>query len=262
MAVIPEIIKTLDSFNSVRLGEMDNVKLMDRNDTKYLLPANRIPDLLIVMQKRYRVLEINSTRISSYETLYLDTPDFIFFNQHVTERTGRVKVRYRSYKSTGITFLEIKKKSKKNRTIKWRMENSLSGSFFDENAIGFVNSHIKFDCKDLKPVLLNSFKRMTFVGFDTPERVTIDLDLSFSSTEGGNSIGLPLISVVELKSEGPASRSPFSAIIKQFSSYPTGFSKYCIGCAMLYDLPLKNSLKPNILLINRIENEYNGYLSA
>ncbi|HBC77289.1 MAG TPA: hypothetical protein DEO60_00950 [Bacteroidales bacterium] len=262
MEVISEILKILDSFNSVRLGEMDNVKLMDRNDTKYLLPANRIPDLLLLMQKRYRVLEINNIRISSYDTLYLDTPDFTLFNQHVTGRPGRVKVRYRSYKSTGNTFLEIKKKTKKDRTVKWRMENSSSGSSFDENTIGFVNSHIKFNCNDLKPVLSNSFKRMTFVGFDTPERITIDLDLSFSSISGNNRIGLPLISVVELKSEGPASRSPFSGIIKQFSSYPTGFSKYCIGCVMLYDLPLKNSLKPNILLINRIENEYNGYLSA
>lgn len=261
MTVISEILKILDSFNSVRLEEMDKVKLMDRIDTKYLLPANRVPDLLMTMQERYRVLEINDSRISSYETLYLDTNDYIFFNQHVTGRTGRVKVRYRNYKSTGITFLEIKKKSKKDRTVKWRMENSLSDGSCNEDAIEFINSHIKFKYEELKPVLSNSFKRMTFVGFDTPERITIDLDLSFSSMEG-NSIGLPLISIVELKSEGPASRSPFSGIIKQFSNYPTGFSKYCIGCAMLYDLPLKNNLKPNILLINRIENEYNGYLSA
>jgi hypothetical protein len=259
--VISEIINIVNSFNSIRLGEMDNVKLMERIDTKYLLPANRIPDLLMMMKERYRVLEISNNRISSYETLYLDTPDYIFFNQHVTGRTGRVKVRYRNYKSTGITFLEIKKKSKKNRTVKWRIENSLSGSSCDEKAIEFINSHIKLRGEDLKPVLSNSFKRMTFVGFDTPERITIDLDLSFSSVQG-NSIGLPLISIVELKSEGLASRSPFTRIIKQFSSYPTGFSKYCIGCAMLYDLPLKNSLKPHILLINRIENEYNGYLSA
>jgi hypothetical protein len=261
MELISEITRILDSFNSVGLGEMDNVKLMDRIDTKYLLPANRVPDLLRMMQEMYRVLEISNSRISLYETLYLDTPGYFFFNQHVTGRTGRVKVRYRNYKSTGITFLEIKKKSKKNRTVKWRMENSLSGSSFNEKAIEFIHSHLELNCEELKPVLSNSFKRMTFVGFNTPERITVDMDLTFSSVEG-KSIGMPLISIVELKSEGLASRSPFSGIIKQFSGYPTGFSKYCIGCAMLYDLPLKNSLKPNILLINRIENEYNGYLSA
>jgi hypothetical protein len=259
--MISEIITILDSFNSVRLAEMDKVKLMDRVDTKYLLPANRVPDLLMMMQGRYRVLEINNSRISSYETVYLDTPDYFFFNQHVTGRTGRIKVRFRNYKSTGSTFLEIKKKTKKNRTVKWRIENSLSDSICNEKAIEFINSHVQLSSEVLKPVLTNSFERVTFVGFNTLERITIDLNLSFSSSEG-NSIGLPLVAVVELKSEGLASRSPFSRLIKQLFSYPAGFSKYCIGCAMLYDLPLKNTLKPNILLINRIENEYNGSISA
>lgn len=259
--MIAEIRNILDSFNSVRLEEMDKVRLMDRIDTKYLIPANRVPDLLDMMHGKYRVFEINNTRISSYTTVYLDTPDYIFFNQQVTGRTGRIKVRFRSYDSTGITFLEIKKKTKKNRTVKWRIENSLSDSICNEKAIEFINSHVQLSSEGLKPVLTNSFKRMTFVGFDTLERITIDLDLSFSSTEG-NSIGLPLLAIVELKSEGIASRSPFSRLIKQISAYPTGFSKYCIGCAMLYDLPMKNSLKPKLLLLNRIENEYNGSLSA
>lgn len=259
--MVSEIFKILNSFNSVRLEEMDKVKLMDRFDTKYLLPASRLPDLLNMMLGRYRVLEINNRKISSYETIYLDTPDHYFFNQHVTGRTGRVKIRFRNYKSTGITFLEIKKKTKKKRTVKWRIENSVSDNKFNEKAIEFINSHLKLNSNELKPVLTNSFERITFASFDRNERITVDLNLSFNSPEG-NSYGMPLIAIVELKSEGPAIRSPFSRLIKRFTSYPTGFSKYCIGCAVLYDLPLKNILKPKILLINRIENEYNGSLSA
>jgi hypothetical protein len=261
MERISETIKILDSFNSIRLEDMDKVKLMDRIDTKYILPANRVPDLLLMMQGRYKVLEIDKSRISLYETVYMDTPGYFFFNQHVTGRTGRIKVRFRNYKSTGITFLEIKKKTKKNRTVKWRIENSLAGSSCNESATEFINSHIQLRSEELRPVLTNNFKRLTFVGFDTLDRVTIDLDLSFSSPQG-KSEELPLIAIVELKSKGIASRSPFSRIIKQLSAYPTGFSKYCIGCALLFDLPFKNILKPKILLINRIENEYNGSLSA
>jgi len=259
--MISEVKNILDSFNSIRLEEMDNVKLMDRFDTKYLMPANRVPDLLNLMRSRYRVLEISNSRILSYTTIYLDTPDFVFFNQHVTRRTGRIKVRYRSYNSTGVTFLEIKKKTKKNRTIKWRIENSFSGKCCNEPAIEFINKHIPFNSELLKPVLTNSFKRITLVGFDNPERVTIDLDLSYSGN-GGKTTGLPLVAIVELKSEGFATRSQFSRLIKQLSAYPTSFSKYCVGNALLYDLPLKNILKPKLLLLNRIENEYNGSLSA
>jgi hypothetical protein len=259
--MIPEIKNILDSFNSVRLEEMKTVRLMDRVDTKFLLPANRITDLLNIMHGRYRVLEVINNRISSYTTVYLDTPDYIFFNQHVTGRTGRIKVRFRTYNSTGNTFLEIKTKTKKGRTVKWREENSLYNNTCNESAIEFINMHIPFNSEMLKPVLANSFKRITLTGFDIPDRITIDIDLSFAAPEG-KSIELPLIAVVELKSEGFASRSPFSRIIKQFSSYPTGFSKYCTGCAMLHDLPMKNILKPKLLLLNRIENEYNGSLSA
>jgi hypothetical protein len=259
--MISEIKNILDSFNSVRLEEMDKVRLMDRVDTKYLIPSNRVPDLLNMMSGRYRVLEINNNRISSYTTVYLDTPDYIFFNQHVTGRTGRTKVRFRSYNSTGITFLEIKKKTKNNRTVKWRIENSLSDISFSESAIEFINSRITVNSGSLKPVLTNSFKRITLAGFDTPERITIDIDLSFAKPEG-KSIELSLVAIVELKSEGIAARSPFSRIIRQISAYPTGFSKYCVGCAMLYDMPLKNILKSKLLLLNRIENEYNGSLSA
>jgi hypothetical protein len=259
--MITEIKDILDSFNSVRLEEMDKVRLMNRIDTKYLIPANRVPDLLNMMTGRYRVLEFNNDRISSYTTVYLDTPDYFFFNQHVTARTGRIKVRFRSYNSTGITFLEIKKKTKKNRTVKWRVENSLSGNACDESAIKFINTHIPVNTELLKPVLSNNFKRITLAGFDIPERITIDIDMSFTALEG-KSIELPLVAIVELKSEGIAARSPFSRIIRQISAYPTGFSKYCVGCAMLYDMPLKNILKSKLLLLNRIENEYNGSLSA
>ncbi|TFG44038.1 MAG: polyphosphate polymerase domain-containing protein [Bacteroidia bacterium] len=257
----PEILNILYSFNSVRLEEMDRVKLMDRYDTKYLLPANRIPDLLKLMLGRYRVLEINNERISSYTTVYLDTPDFTCFNQHVTERTGRLKVRFRTYNTTGNSFLEIKKKTKKGRTVKWRIENSPSENSFNATATEFIKTRVPNDPESLKPVLENNFKRITFTGFDTSERITLDLDISYASPDG-KSAELPLVAILELKCRGLAARSPFSKLIKQFSIYPTGFSKYCIGCAMLHDLPLKNILKPKILLLNRIENEYNGSLSA
>ena len=259
--MISDVINILNSFNSIRLEEMDKVRLMDRFDTKYLLPANRVPDLLQMMQPGYRVLEINKFRISSYTTVYLDTPDFTFFRQHVTGRTGRIKVRFRSYHSTGITFLEIKKKTKKNRTVKWRIENSFSGSCCNESASEFINRHVPFNPEVLNPVLTNNFNRITLVGFNIPERVTIDMDLHYTGLKE-KTAGLPLVAVVELKSEGFAARSGFSKMIRQLSVYPTAFSKYCIGNALLYDLPLANILKPKLLLLNRIENEYNGSLSA
>jgi hypothetical protein len=113
----------------------------------------------------------------------------------------------------------------------------------------------------LKPVITNSFKRITLVGNEMPERITLDIDLSYSGTDGQSS-GLPFIAIAELKSEGLAIRSPFSSLVKKLSVYPAGFSKYCVGNAIIYDIPRKNILKPTLLLINKIENECNRSISA
>ena len=85
----------VDSFGSVSLEETDAVKLMDRYDTKFLLHVSRVPELLKLMADNYRVLEINGIRISGYNTTYLETPDYMFYNQHITDRDGRTKVRFR-----------------------------------------------------------------------------------------------------------------------------------------------------------------------
>jgi hypothetical protein len=259
--MISEIKYILNSFAPVSLEKMDNVRLMDRIDTKYILTASKVSDLLELMKEGYRVLEINGHSISSYNTTYLDTPDYLFFNQHVTGRIERSKVRFRTYNSTGITFLEIKRKTKKERTVKWRIENNLDDDNCNEKAIKFIGKHIPCNSELLIPVIKNDFKRITLVGIEVPERITIDLDLSFSGNDG-QICELPFIAVAELKSEGLAIRSPFTGIVKRLSIYPSGFSKYCVGSAIIYDIPRRNILKPTLLYINKIENEYNRSISA
>jgi hypothetical protein len=256
------IKEVLDSFVPIDLGEMDRVRLMDRKDTKYVLSAGRIPDLLTRMDGNYKILEINNTRLFSYLTTYLDTDEYLFFKEHVTGRIERNKVRYRKYEITGKTYLEIKRRTRKNRTIKWRFENELtSGSECNEEAYKFIKGYMPQDPLKLKPVLINCFKRITLVGSEINERVTIDLDLSYSNT-AGKQTRYPSIAVIELKRERSTSRSPIQDILKGYYLHSAGFSKYCIGTALLYDLPRKNILKPTLILINKIENDCNRYFST
>lgn len=258
---LPEIKEILDSFIPVNLDEIGNVRLMDRIDTKYVLSVRRIPDLLTMMDGQYKVLEINSQRVFPYLTTYLDTDDYLFFNQHVTGKLERNKVRYRKYETTGKTFLEVKKRTNKNRTIKWRIRDNLSDNGLNEKAIEFIKEYLSYYPLVLGPVLNNSFKRITFAGSDFTERITIDFDLSFSEPDGQQN-DIPFIAIVEQKSERVAINSPFNTLLKKLSVHPTGFSKYCMGTALLYDMPRKNILKPKILLINKIENEYNRSVST
>jgi hypothetical protein len=251
-----EIKSIIDSFPCVGLEDIDVVRLMDRIDTKFVFSLDKVKDLVAYMKKDYRVLEVNGIRIPDYTTTYLDTPEYLFYNQHVTGRTGRLKVRFRKYNSNGKTYLEIKKKLRKNRTIKWRIENEPVNGSYNKTADRFIRSRIPYDTESLRPVLNNFFSRITFVNLDLHERITLDLGLSYSSNETV-SVSIPSVAIAELKSEVFASRSLFAAVLRQFGIYPTGFSKYCIGNALANELPRKNILKPKILLIKRIENEYN-----
>jgi|WetSurMetagenome_2_1015567.scaffolds.fasta_scaffold10548_3 hypothetical protein len=245
----------LSKFSPVSLEEMDSVGLMNRFDTKFMFSVSRLPEFLELLVSDYKILEIGGDRAFPYSTMYLDTNGFMFFKQHITGRLERHKVRYRRYNSTGVSFLEVKRKTNKNKTVKWRMQNEYNPLSMNESASTFVNKYIGKNHSGLVPVLENGFNRITLVGFSTHERITIDYDLTFRSYNE-KTLKFPYLAIVELKSESFACRSPFKAAISKSSVRMPGFSKYCVGSAMLVDNLRKNTLKEKILQINKIENEY------
>ena len=116
-----ELIKQISLFEPISLSEMDSVKLMNRSDTKFVFSNQTLLQTLPKLQGYYRVLEIENIRLSSYQSLYYDTEDFQFYHQHHNGKTNRNKVRYREYIDSGISFLEIKHKNNKGKTIKKRI---------------------------------------------------------------------------------------------------------------------------------------------
>jgi len=256
------ILPILKSFCPIRLNEMDNVRLMNRIDTKYLISASKIPELLKKMDGNYRVLEIKGERISSYNNIYLDTRDFDFFSQHIRGIPGRCKVRYRTYLNTGNTFLEIKKKTSGNRTVKWRIENRLTAeNNCDREAMAFLDLYLQREELSLQPVVSNKFRRITFVSRELNERMTLDFDLSFRCN-GSGLFDLPGIAILELKKKSISARSNAAGILKNLPVRPTGFSKYCIGVSALCNVDKKNILKSKFMLINKIRNENDSHLST
>ena len=151
----------------------------------------------------------------------------------------------------------MKKKTAGNRTIKWRIENCLTpDNNCDSEAIEFLHRHFHGEELSLQPVISNEFRRITFVSREMNERMTLDLNLSFRRN-GSVIYDLPGIAIIELKKDSLSSRSGAAAILRDLSVHPTSFSKYCIGVSSLCNVPKKNVLKPKLLLINKIENEYN-----
>jgi hypothetical protein len=240
----------------VNLDALSRIRLMNRIELKYVFDSKKLPALINLLGNHYQILEINNLRILPYSTTYLDTEDSLFYYQHVRGKFARHKIRYRRYIATNESFLEIKKKSNKVRTVKWRIENEqLSGSF-DPSASGFISRFLPVSSTLVKPSLINDFTRITLAGFELKERITIDFNISFSDPESMGKISLPYLAVAELKKEFCSDSSHFKSLIKQLEIYPSGFSKYCVGRALLSDSLKKNKLKPTILLLNKLENEH------
>jgi hypothetical protein len=260
--LLPEIINIASAFEPITLKEMDQVAFMNRTDTKYIASSRQIPALLKLAMKKYQMLEIEQMRAMPYSTTYFDTEDYHFYNEQIKGKMNRCKVRHRVYLTSGIAFMEVKFKSNKNRTIKWRIRNEWSQEqSLNTDAISFLNNNIDVEAEKLVPILDNRFTRLTLVNNADKERITIDFNMSFTDMKG-HTEHLPYLAILELKREGFTCQSPFISILKQFNLRETGFSKYCIGHAILADKQNTNILKSKFLKLDKLKNDYEFFTVA
>lgn len=224
--------------------------LMDRYETKFVFHERRLDAILSALTGTYRVLEINETRLSQYRTLYFDSPDFALFRRHHAGGRNRYKVRGRRYLDSDLSFLEIKHKVKKNRTIKHRVEIDGVAEKLSADALSFLDAHLVGDRGVLEPKLWNDYTRITLVHMEKPERVTIDLNLKFRGR--GETIVVPDVAVAEVKQARNQGRSDFTQLMKAERIRPTGFSKYCIGVSLLYPQIKHNRFKSSLDMMSKI----------
>lgn len=258
MMLKSDLGEELSGLKPVTLDDISGVSLMNRLEVKYLFTSMKLTKLINLLGNNYHVLEINNMRILPYTSTYFDTEDSLFYNQHVRGKFSRHKIRYRKYEATSESFLEIKKKTNKGRTIKWRIENSQLTDSFDSEASSFIGEYLPVNSTLIRPAIINQFTRITLAGFEMKERITIDFNISFSRPDLSEVISLPYLAIAELKKEGHSYSSPFNNMIRKLDIYPTGFSKYCVGSALLNDTLKRNMIKPKLLLLNKLENEYYG----
>jgi len=251
-----DIKTSLNSYETISLDELNGDSFMDRIEIKYLFPVNKIGELIRLMQENYKVLEIKQTRALPYITTYLDTTDFFFYNQHIRGKLARYKIRHRRYEINGDSFLEIKMKTNKGRTLKWRVENIYEPGVYNNNAEKLMDMYLTVESSLLNPSLTTRFNRITMVGKKTDERLTIDYNINFTDPVTGSYTEMPYLGVIEMKKTGFSLRSQFNSLAKSLYIYPEGFSKYCTGNAILKPGLKTNMIKPKILLLKSIENEY------
>jgi len=249
MSADSKYLNLTNQFEPIQLKEINQLKLLKRVDKKFVMPIEYLEKLLGKVKDDYQILEIENMRDFGYHTNYYDTPELDLYLNHQNQRANRFKIRTRDYMVSNNSFLEIKVKTNKGRTIKSRISIEKCTDLNDEHR-NYIESVVSIDSSKLIKSSENTFRRITLVSFKTLERITIDYDLKFYRNE--KTISLPYISVVEIKKDRMGSASPVNHALKRLKIYPKGFSKYSIGLSYLIPELKQNSFKKTKLFLNKL----------
>lgn len=249
-------IMTTEAFDKIKLEEMDRVSLMNRTDTKFWFNAKRLQELLNAIKDDYYILEIEEQSQMPYSTVYYETAKNSMYLTHHNGKLNRYKVRRRTYVESQISYLEIKFKNNKGRTVKKRILSSNDQLEFTTKEKAFITAITAMDADTLKPTLLNEFNRLMLVNKDFKERCTIDINLRY--TYKGKKVKLDDLVIVELKSGSNSGLSPLAFALRERRIKSAGFSKYCFGRSITDPNLKRNSFKGKIRKVQKIiQPEFN-----
>lgn len=241
----------LNDFDPITLEEMSEIRLMNRNDSKYLTTLPKLFELMREMKSEYYVQETNNTRLIPYQTDYYDTKDKEMYKTHIHGKLVRSKVRVRTYVDSNISFLEVKNKNNKGFTIKKRVKIKAPWIDLSDEETNFLEDTSGYNCSDLEKQLKNSFYRITFVNKKKTERVTIDTFLKFDNVTAKNQAELSSLVIIELKRDGKIF-SPLIKILNKLRIKSSGFSKYCMGMALTDITNKANLIKSRVKYVNKM----------
>lgn len=251
-------IKTIASFKTIQLNQMDKVNLMNRVDSKFVFHDVWLNAILEEIRNDYSILEIDNQRVFRYDSLYLDTKDYCMYKQHHNGKPRRVKLRYRTYCDTGDIYFEIKQRQNTMRTHKFREKVSAIPQCLgkiEQSLLNEANIHFQ---SELEHKLVVGYKRITLVANDGIERVTLDTFLSFDNFK--QYIVHPHVIIAEIKQERFSRISPFIHALRTRNIKEQSISKYALGLVELSTNVKSNAFKSKVQFVKHIEERFcNGY---
>ena len=175
---------------------------------KFLLTKDQFAEILEDLKEDFQVLEIAGRKVFSYDNVYMDTDDYLFYNQHQDKFKIRTKIRTRLYKDSDMAFFEFKQKIN-GITQKFRYQ-------FPSEEHGIMTKGKKRffewvwqsmyqgtpESPHIFPSIKTAYKRITLVEKKWGERLTIDFSIKTLDLrdEEANSIKLKNLVIIESKS--------------------------------------------------------------
>ncbi|NVP17512.1 polyphosphate polymerase domain-containing protein [Candidatus Gracilibacteria bacterium] len=226
----------LKSFKAISLKELNaTASFLKRIDVKFLLNGKQFSSILEELKDKFNVLEIDGKKVFNYDNVYMDTSDYLFYNQHQNKLESRTKVRTRYYVDSNIAFFEYKQKNA-GVTNKYRYE-------FPAGEHGFMTRGKKrfFDgvwqsvysgekAPEISPAIRTTYKRITMVSKSGDERLTIDFDIKALDLRKKNAETIDLKNLVIIESKSMKQESDISKIMnKNKIEKANSCSKYSLG---------------------------------
>ncbi len=197
----------LKTFWTIGLTELNSkASYLKRIDTKYLLNSKQFSDILDKLKENYRVLEIKGQKLFSYDNVYMDTLEYLFYNQHQSKETSRTKIRTRYYTDSDLAFFEYKQKQNWI-TTKYRYEfPSEEHGFMTKGKKRFFewvwqSMYSNTKAPKLSPSIKTKYKRITLVSKDSTERLTVDFDIKTLDLRNHKSSEVNLTNLVIIESK-------------------------------------------------------------
>lgn len=202
------LLNRLSGFSAINLTELNaTASYLKRIDRKFLLTEKQFLEILSDLSEDFRALEIDGKRVFLYDNVYMDTNDYLFYNQHQNKVPSRTKIRTRHYTDAGdLAFFEYKQKENGvTKKFRYQFPAAEHGTmtkgkkrFFE----GVFQSLYWEKAPDISPAMRTRYNRLTLVSKTGEERLTIDFNISVKDlrNKGAKNISLDNLVIIESKS--------------------------------------------------------------
>lgn len=241
----------LVDFSPANVSLIQTRSLDRRAVEKFIHSRESVAALLASLQGAYQVVEAARARVATYRTQYFDTAPLALFHAHRRGVRVRHKVRVRSYPDRAVTRFEVKTRHSDQLSTKETRAHAFGDLRLsdDDHRLAALQTRLT---SPFVPTVFTDFHRITLVGIDAPDRVTVDFDLVFG--DGARRLGLERAAIVEIKRE-PGSFAgcvTLSRALRDGGWHRTSLSKYAAAIALLRPSTAQNRLVPGVRALQRV----------
>ncbi len=234
---IQDLQAQLNEYTTISLDQLNaSMSFLERIEAKYLLNLKQLDKVLAALQDKFYVLSINDVSIFTYDNIYMDTKDYLFYKMHEQAEAQRLKVRTRHYVDSGnLVYFEMKLKEG-NLLRKFRYPCGIEGhGEMTKDAVRFYTSiaqslGLSYAKQPLSPSMQTRCKRITLCSKKSDERITIDLDVEINDLRDDKATWKKFSNIAIVESKSRSEKCESAKLMKKLHIKEAGgCSKYCLG---------------------------------